>query len=68
MLPNQSDLDQALAGMRDVLPASWRSLYDGCREQGFDTIQAFELVQTYILAQNPHGIHPPDGRGPDAPD
>ena len=56
--------DQALAQFRDVIPTMWRAVYDGSLEAGFDERQAFTLLQTWILAQNPNGIRPPDGSGP----
>ncbi len=66
MTPQQRD--QALAEFRDVIPAMWRSLYDGSLAAGFDKRQAFVLLQTWLLAQNPNGTRPPDASGPKEPE
>lgn len=68
MKQNQSEIDQLMASLRDFIPAGWRAVYNGCLAQGFDEVQAFQLLQTYILSQAPEGIQPPNGQGPDAPD
>ena len=61
----RSDLEQAIAGMREVFPSSWRQLYEGCIEEGFTEKQSMDLVKTYILSQNPFGIRPCDGSATD---
>ncbi len=60
-----SDINEAMVLFRSILPRTWRNLYEGCVHEGFDTHQAFLLLQTYILAQNPNGSCPPGGNGPD---
>lgn len=45
---NNSNYDQVLAEVRDKVPALWWALYSGCLEQGFNPLQAIELVKTYI--------------------
>ncbi len=58
------------AVLRDTLPRVWWNLYQGSLAQGFDKVQSFALVQTYILAQNPSGSRPSNDGGPasDIPD
>lgn len=51
-------IDQAFATMRDIIPQSWWAYYTGSIAAGFTPIQAFALLQTHILSQNPHGIAP----------
>lgn len=55
----QRELDEALATIRDVLPRTWRQLYEGCLAAGFGPSEAMDLVKTYILSQNQRGIVPP---------
>lgn len=51
MTPKEiSEIDQGGKLLADILPPLWRGLYVGCKEQGFDDEQAFELVKTYIRA------------------
>lgn len=52
------EIEQSLAGIRDVIPRMWRQIYLGCLEQGFSPRQSFALLQTHILSQN--GVKPPD--------
>lgn len=47
---NTSERDQAIASVRDLLPALWYSLYKQSIEEGFNEVQAFELVKVYITA------------------
>lgn len=54
----RAELDQAIAGMKEMMPPLWRQLFESCQEVGFDKGQALELVKAYILAQNPWGIRP----------
>lgn len=61
---NPQEFDQALAAMRDSTSRLWWAIYQGCISVGFDTNQSFNLVQTYILGQNPYGISPPRESGP----
>jgi len=65
MLDNQkrSELEQAIAGLSELLPRTWKSIYNGCLEVGFDSQLAMDLVKTYILSQNPFGIRPPNDGG-----
>lgn len=56
--------EQELASIRDTVPPIWWSLYLGSVAVGFDTVQAFALVQTWILSQNSNGIQPPRTNGP----
>ena len=63
MTPNERE--QLLAQMRDSLPQMWYAIYSGSLAAGFDQVQAFTLLQTWLLSQNPHGIRPPSGSGPD---
>ena len=46
----QAKLDQAMAELNDVLPSLWRSLYDGCRREGFTRDQAMALVIAFICS------------------
>lgn len=59
----QQEMDQALALFRDTLPRAWMACYQGCIAGGFSDSQAFLLLQTYILSQNPYGIRPGEGFG-----
>lgn len=61
--------DQVAASIRDQFPPVWWGLYTGCMERGFTEKQAFALVTTFILSNNPNGIRPdnPFGQGPDVP-
>lgn len=58
------DISQNLAAVRDSMPRLWYALYQGSLAAGFDRTQAFNLVQTWILAQNPKGVKPSDADGP----
>lgn len=65
MSPEQErELEESLVNARNYLPRAWWNLYQGCLASGFDRLQAFVLLQTYILAQNPSGIRPAPGEGP----
>lgn len=59
---------QRMAAIRDGLPRLWMSLYQGSVDSGFSKEQAFILVQTWILAQNPKGIRPVETDGPEPDD
>jgi len=61
---NQRELEESLLAFRNVLPRCWWNIYQGCLETGFDHLQSVALLMTYILAQNPSGIRPPDVHGP----
>ena len=50
-------LDEALTIIHDILPSSWKSIYDRCIEEGFEKEQAFSILKTYILSQCPAGVH-----------
>jgi len=60
------ELEQGIAGIRDVIPRMWRQIYLGCLDQGFSPRQSFALLQTHILAQN--GVKPPDNDKDDKPE
>jgi hypothetical protein len=55
---DRAEWDQQLAQVRDHLPTVWMALYVGCMQAGFSEQQAFSLVQTWILGQNPNGSRP----------
>jgi hypothetical protein len=59
---------EVFAELRDTVPRMWWNLYQGAVQAGFDQRQAFALVQTFILAQNPNGIRPPESAGPNGDD
>lgn len=56
--------EQLLADLRDSLPRMWYGIYQGSVDVGFTPLQAFTLVQTFILSQNPTGIRPNPVEGP----
>lgn len=62
----EGEMDQELAKMRDFIPGLWFAMYQGCLDKGFDKYQSMGLLQTWILAQNPNGIQPPKGEGPES--
>jgi len=64
--PNPGQLNTELNSIREVITRVWWNLYQGCLERGFKPNQAFALVQTYILAQNPAGSKPPSESGPES--
>lgn len=53
--------EQNIAELGEVLPRMWRQLFLGCCNVGFTPQEAMDILKTYILAQNPSGIKPPDG-------
>lgn len=58
--PTPSDLhkiDQGMAMLADILPPMWRRIYRANREAGWDETKSFQLLQTYILSQCPHGVN-----------
>ena len=57
----QQKMDQAAALLADNFPPMWRRLYLGLVEQGFDEIQSFKLLQTYILSSAAYGVRGSDG-------
>jgi hypothetical protein len=59
----RSELEQSIAAMRELFPHCWRALYDGCISENFSEAQSMDLVKTYILSQNPHGIRPSNDGG-----
>ncbi len=65
---NSPIYDQAIVSARDFIPRIWWGLYQGCLQTGFDKVQSFALLQTYILSQNPNGIRPNDCTGPKSDD
>jgi hypothetical protein len=63
-----SDDEQKLAAIRDSIPRLWWSIYQGTLAAGFNHLEAFALLQTWILSQTPNGIQPPRQSGPDTDD
>lgn len=57
----QAKLDQGFAMIADNLCPLWFRMYTRLEEEGFDSIQSFKLVQTYILSQCSSGIRGDDG-------
>lgn len=55
----RSEFDQAAAFLGDSFPGVWHRLFVSCQDKGFTEEQSFRLVQTYILAQCPHGVNSP---------
>ena len=64
----QRKMDEAVASVRDVLPRTWRALYEGCLEVGFSETRAMELLRYFILSQSPRGIILPEHRDEDEDD
>lgn len=64
-----AELEQALAYMRDALPALWATLVDGLEERGFTREEALDALKVYILSGASGGVtfnFPPikdDGNG-----
>lgn len=56
-------LEESLVATREFVPRLWWNLYQGCLQAGFAPPEAFALVQTYVLAQSPHGIRPNEPGG-----
>lgn len=56
--------DQIVAKIRDEVPRLWWNIYQGCLQQGFNALQAFTLLQTWILSQGPGGCRPNACEGP----
>lgn len=48
MNESKSEIDQALAHLRDATPGIWWALYSGCLEKGFNPEQALKLVMAWI--------------------
>lgn len=61
---DRSEIEQGMMGLRDITTRAWWNIYQGCLSQGFDERQAFNLLQTYILGQNPNGSRPASDIGP----
>lgn len=57
-------IEQDLARLRDITPRIYWSIYQGCLATGFNPIQSFVLLQTWILSQCPNGIQPSSTQGP----
>lgn len=62
--PSEQEVDQIMMVMRDYHPRAWWNVYQGSIQAGFPPREAFALLQTYILSQNPNGIVLPRGNGP----
>lgn len=56
----RQEIEQSLASLGELLPRSWRVLFDGCKNEGFTPEQSMDLLKTYILSQNSCGIRPPN--------
>lgn len=56
----KAQLDQGMALLADTFPPMWRRVYDECTKAGFDEVQSFKLLQTYILSMGTSGVNPPD--------
>ena len=63
----QRMMDEAIAGMRDLTPRSWRALYVGCLAQDFTPREAFDLVKTHIISQSVVSIYPNQENNPQEP-
>lgn len=63
-MPPHDQIEEGMLAFREVLPRAWWNIYQGCLQAGFNQLQSFSLIQTYILAQNPYGIRPNDSHGP----
>jgi len=50
-----SKLDQSMALVSEIYPPHWRRLYDNCLAEKFTTIEAMELVKTYIISVGTNG-------------
>ena len=62
-------IEELLVSFRESIPRLYWGLYQGLLAAGFDQPQAFTLLQTYVLSQNPYGIRPPSREdGPESDD
>lgn len=52
----QIEMDQAMAAARDILPAMWWAIFNGCKNVGFTPAQAMNLTMCYVASQNAKGI------------
>lgn len=52
MINNKAEMDQALAQVRDTLPALWWALHAGMLEKGFSTEQAMRLLEVHIYSSS----------------
>lgn len=43
-----AELDQAKAELKELFPAMWKSIYDGCLDEGFTEAQSMELLKAFI--------------------
>ena len=53
----RAELDQASAGLSEMLPPLWRGIYMNLQEQDFTPEESMDLLKTYIIGQNPHGTN-----------
>ncbi len=60
----QQEMEQAAAGMREGLPATWWAHYQGCLDKGFDRSQSMLLTQILVLAMLGKGTFLPGQEGP----
>lgn len=51
-------LEQAIAQAGEIFPRTWREVFNGCKREGFTEAESMDLLKTYIMSQNPHGIQP----------
>jgi hypothetical protein len=57
----QARLEQNMARFGDIFPPLWMRMYRNLQSSGFSEAQAFDLLQTYILAANcTSGIRQPE--------
>ena len=63
MDPKSPEYEQALATLRDSIPRTWWSVYQGSKAVGFTHEQAFSLLHTYILSQGRNSVKPGDVHG-----
>lgn len=52
----QAEFDQSSAAMADHFPPLWRRMYLETVKVGFSETQAFDILQTYIVAVHSRGI------------
>lgn len=56
MLKTQAEEDQARAYLAEALPSMWMRMYKNLQSEGFDKVDAFKALQTYILSNCPFGV------------
>jgi len=53
----RAELDQAKAGIVELLPSLWRELFLKSMMEGFTKEEALTLLHIYILSQCPSGVN-----------